>query len=358
MISTPLRPGLNCSLPFTARNDARPRATAGRSAPVASAAAAAASAFRTLCTPGICSVAAARAPSAAISISLDAGPSRYVARTSASAPVPKDAHAALARDAGPVPVMRIVAVQHRDAVVGERAQHRRVLGGDLLDALHEFLVLALRVVDHGDRRAGDAGEVAGLARVVHPDLEHRNRVLLAQPQRAQGQPDVVVQVAERRGHLPLAEVRAQGRRKHLLHGGLAVRADDRDDRDAEPAAPVLGERAEGEARVPDRDEREPGRRPGVAADSLDHRRGGAALARRAEILVSVEALAAERHEERPGLDRAAVGRHRREAHVAADDVRPERGGGCGEEHHGFHPASALRASSVSENGTRRPVISW
>jgi len=48
----------------------------------------AASAFRTLCNPGICSVAVAPAPSAAISISLDAGPNRYGGRTSASVPVP------------------------------------------------------------------------------------------------------------------------------------------------------------------------------------------------------------------------------------------------------------------------------
>jgi hypothetical protein len=44
-----------------------------------------------------------------------------------------------------------------------------------LDADHEFLVLALGVVDQGHGRLGDGGQVGDLARVVHAQLEHRQR---------------------------------------------------------------------------------------------------------------------------------------------------------------------------------------
>ena len=150
-------------------------------------------------------------------------------------------------------------------------------------------------------------------------------------------------------------MRAQTVREHLLDGSLAVGADDDDGRDAEPIAPVLREASEREPRVADHDERQARRRD--PADSFDHRRGRAALARSTDVVVTVEALAAQRHKERTRLDRAAVGRHRRESRVGPDHVCTQRGGGFGELHHPAHPASASRASWASENGTRRPAIS-
>ncbi len=72
---------------------------------------------------------------------------------------------------------RVVGVEHGRTAVRQRTNERRVLRRDVGDALHEFLVLALRVVDERDRRLRDRRELGGLARVVHAELDRRRRVL-------------------------------------------------------------------------------------------------------------------------------------------------------------------------------------
>ncbi len=109
-----------------------------------------------------------------------------------------------------------------------------------------------------------------------------------------------------------AEVFAQARGDHFLDRRLAVGAGHRDHRQRETLAPVLGERAERETRVADDHQRQLPRLAGESADAIDHRRRCAAAARRVEILVAVEALAAQRDEQRARSDGAGVGRHRRE----------------------------------------------
>ena len=149
----------------------------------------------------------------------------------------------------PAPVARefVVGVDHRDAAGTQRIEHRGVLARDLGDVLHEFLVLALRVVDERDGRARDRGEAGGLARMVHAQLDHRRAVGLAQIEQRQRQADVVVEIALGREHLRVAEVRAQDRRDHLLHRGLAVGAGDRDRAECRSDAPVRRQAAQARA---------------------------------------------------------------------------------------------------------------
>jgi hypothetical protein len=43
-------------------------------------------------------------------------------------------------------------------------------------------VFALGVVDQGERRLRNGGEFGRLARMVHPEFDHRDLVLVAKPQ--------------------------------------------------------------------------------------------------------------------------------------------------------------------------------
>ena len=185
---------------------------------------------------------------------------------------------------------RVVGVQHRDAAGGKRGDRVRVLGGDLGDACHELLVLALGVVDDDDRRPRDRRELARLAAVVHPELDHRRAVALAQPQQRQREPDRVVEVARRRERRAFAPGRPQDRRGHLLDRRLAVAPDDDRERQAEARAPVGGETPERRERIGHGDDRA-GKR---AAAVRDQRRRGAAAERARDEVVAVEALAGAR----------------------------------------------------------------
>ena len=221
--------------------------------------------------------------------------------------------------------------------------------------MHELEVLALRVVDqrHGGRR--DAREVGDLARVVHAELDRAAAMLRAQAQQSERQADVVVEVAERREHRLVACVPPQDRSEHLLYGGLAVGAHDRDERRCKALPPVARKVAESQPRVLDHERRQ---RLLAGVAPVDHRRCGAARGSLREELVPVEALAAQRHEELPRAQLAAVRRYALERRVAARGARAEQRR-CFPQRHHAPPlfASAARATAMSENGTRRPAIS-
>ena len=57
---------------------------------------------------------------------------------------------------------------------------------------------ALGVVYQSHRRGRNAGQVVDFARMVHPHLDHRRAMSLAQPEQGERQADVVVQVTDRR----------------------------------------------------------------------------------------------------------------------------------------------------------------
>ncbi len=96
---------------------------------------------------------------------------------------------------------RIVGVDHRDPAGGQRADQVCVLRGDVADGAHEFLVLALRIVDERDGRLRDRRELRRLAAVVHPELDHGDAVRAAEREQRQRQPDRVVEIAFGREHV-------------------------------------------------------------------------------------------------------------------------------------------------------------
>ena len=96
----------------------------------------------------------------------------------------------------------------------------------------------------------------------------------------------------------------QHRGAHLLRAGLAVGSADRDHRPRDRPSPGSGQEAVGAKRIADSIEREPRDvRSPCTHDRADRARG---LCGR-EMLVPVESVPLERHEQRIGLDRAGVG---------------------------------------------------
>src|SRR5262249_60883164 len=73
----------------------------------------------------------------------------------------------------------VIGVDHRSALVGKNVQQRRMLRCHFGYAAHEFLMLALRVVDERYRRLSDRGERGCLASMVHADLERSDAVRCA-----------------------------------------------------------------------------------------------------------------------------------------------------------------------------------
>ena len=73
----------------------------------------------------------------------------------------------------PYACTRVVGIDDGAAMRAQRRDRVRVLVRHVVDAAHEFLVLALRVGDDGDRRLCNRGELARFAAMVHADLEHR-----------------------------------------------------------------------------------------------------------------------------------------------------------------------------------------
>ena len=166
--------------PDNGRNAVEASAASPSVAPAAVAAAIAASALATLWRPGA-RKSSFTLPSGVVTSTTEPHVSmRKRAVTAAAARMPKSrsasvAPSALRRTTTSCQNERVVVVgiDHRDAALRQRADQRRVLGGDVGDAFHEFLVLALRVVDHADGRLRDRREFRGFARVVHSDLDHR-----------------------------------------------------------------------------------------------------------------------------------------------------------------------------------------
>src|ERR1051326_6944474 len=210
----PLRACLTCRRPVYGRNEVRPSAMLLASTPAAWAAAAAASALRTLCRPGIESVACASPCGVRNRSSLESGLMAWLSVTFAPASMPEAIprgaparrraqpqlagerldgmacrylrsrvhaevdHAARSRAAAKEFGLRVVRVHAGDSVRRQRVVDRGVLGRDFLDRVHELKMLALRVVDERNAGPRDVGEISDLALVVHAELDRAPAVPL------------------------------------------------------------------------------------------------------------------------------------------------------------------------------------
>ena len=240
----------------------------------------------------------------------------------------------------------VVGIDHRAAVVGQCAEHGRVLRGDVGDALHEFLVLALGVVDHSDRGLGNRAQCRGFAVVIHADLDCRGAVCRAQAENGQRQADLVVEITGRREHFVGAKFDLQDGGDHFLDGGLAIAAHDSRNGQRESAPPELRQRAERLDRIGDTEHRL-GRCIAHCGAKLrrtvggDNRRGCAAAERLRHEVMTVELVAFDRDKQIAGRERARVGRNAAEPGVRTAQRAVDRPRRCrGVHHRPLHAASA------------------
>ena len=149
-----------------------------------------------------------------------------------------------------------------------------------------------RIGDDGDRGLDDLSVARDLARQVGAGLDDQRLGVRGRLQNGQRNADQIVEVGAG-GVDPVA--RAEHRGQHLFRAGLAVSPGDRDDRArcSVVAARGPGDRRRGACRPP---RTGPVRGTGGGA-APHHRAFGAGGGGRRQIVVAVEPLALERHEQ-------------------------------------------------------------
>ncbi|MCU0623329.1 MAG: hypothetical protein MUF53_05620 [Gemmatimonadaceae bacterium] len=201
--------------------------------------------------------------------------------------------------------------------------------------------------DHRDVGLDDRPQHRHLPRRVGADLHDGDVGGIRQRQQGERDTDAIVEVAAGRMNL---ERSPEGRPQQFLGRGLAVRSGHRDHRLAPRAASIPGEGPQRHERIADHEDRdaEPRGARGVA-----HHHGGSAGGHRLrQEFVGVEALAGQRHEDRPGDEGARIGLDGAERAVARGaalhEFVGERGGDAvegpeGSSGHGRRSAGAARS---------------
>ena len=218
---------------------------------------------------------------------------------------------------------RIVGVHHRR---GRGPQPPVELGlglGHAVQRAEPFEVCRRHAGDDPDVGFGDLGETPDLAGAVHAELEDGDDVGIGQAEQGEGQPDQIVLRARRPQHPARAERPLQDGRQHLLGGGLAVAAGDRDDARTVAAAVEGGEVAEGRQGVAHHDDATSGHP--LFQRTFQDDRARATAGGVADEGVTVVRVAPDGDEELPRRERPAVGGDAGEAGGLAEPrQRPSR----------------------------------
>ena len=196
----------------------------------------------------------------------------------------------------------VIGRKYGNTMGGQCRDGRAVLVGGGLDRAHEFLMLALGVVDQGDGRLGDAGQVGDLAGMIHAQLDDGVAMLGAQAEQRQRQADVVVEIAPCRQSAVLARRRGQDGGQHLGDGGLAVAAGDGDHRNVEASPPTGRRRTQRQAGVGNQDLRHVEVQP-----TIHHQRHGPAGQGLVGEVMGVEPLALQAEEQAERRQVAGIG---------------------------------------------------
>ena len=241
---------------------------------------------------------------------------------------------------------------HRHAIGRQRGQHSGVFFSHRFHADHEFLVLALRVVDHRHGRLGNGGQYSRFARMVHAEFKHGQLMLRVQAEQRERQADVVVEIAGGRQAGVFTHGLREDRGDHLLDRGLAVAARHGDDGNRELAAPAGGKLAEPEARVGDSQHGHIGDIQG-GSRCARHQHGSSATRHHlGQEIVRIETLADQRDEQVARLDGAAVGRHAQDRRIGAGQMGAGHpGSGVGGAHHHGRGAHAFTPRAASARRT-------
>ena len=141
-------------------------------------------------------------------------------------------------EAAPQGRVDIVCGKNGHAMGGQGADHSPVFGRDRVHRVHEFQVLALRVVHQRHGGLCHRAELCDFARVVHPEFDHADAVFAAQAQDGQRHANVVVQVALRGQRRAVRRMQMQDGSNHLRDRGFAVAAGDADQGQMPLRAPV------------------------------------------------------------------------------------------------------------------------
>ena len=197
--------------------------------------------------------------------------------------------------------------------------------------------------DHTDVGSGDAGQSADLTRLVRPELQHDDFRVLRDVQQREGHADPVVPVALG-GMDPSAPCQRGSR--HLLRRRLAGRSGDGDHRHVEGLPAVRGEGAQRLEGVTDRVHGEP---VGAFRRAGDDRPRSPPRGRIGHEVVTIEAIAQERHVQVTRTDRAGVGGN---ASIADRVVGQLRAKTEGSPHLSVAPPDAHRPSPISARHSR------
>jgi len=229
--------------------------------------------------------------------------------------------------------------------------------------VHEFLVLALGVVDQGHRGLGDARQLGNLAGMVHTQLHHAQLVHGTEAEQGQRHANRVVEVALGRKRR-IAGLGLQDAGDHLRHRGLAIAAGDGNQGQAKHAAPAGRQGPQGLGGVRHLDAGQAQRLQATVRD----RRGGQALRPHlGQKVMCIHALTLERHKQIARLQAAAVRVHTQQGRGTIAHQPRLRLEGLDplpcllQSHHCCIPSrrsKAARALSMSENGCFTPWISW
>ncbi len=249
---------------------------------------------------------------------------------------------------------------HAVAAVGHVPQDLQLF---LQHALQRAELLQVALAHGGDDRdvgAGDPGEGRDLAGLVGAQLEDHDLGVVGDGEEREGHPDAVVQVAL--GGVDPAR-RREGRRRHVLRGGLARRSGDGDDGRLQGLPAMCGETAEGHEGVVDGVQS--GRRREAGGGVRHHGAQGATGEGVGHEVVAVEALADEGDVEVSLADRSGVGGDAGVLDALLGERRPEPQGaahplvGPHEVGHAApDPASACRTMDASSKGCFSVPITW
>ena len=204
--------------------------------------------------------------------------------------------------AAPVGGECIVGIDDRRSACAEGGHGLALPLRRALDTAETLEVFRPGIGDQADARLRERHQLRHIADAICADFNHRALVRIVQAHQCQRHADVVIQVALRR------EAGAHTRENcsnHLLHRGLAIAASNRDQRQPEICAPLRRQALQRRQRVRYLDLRQlDGQEP------RDDRPRGTGLGRRRDETCPVEIRAAQRDEQSPRLQRAAIGRHR------------------------------------------------
>ena len=198
----------------------------------------------------------------------------------------------------------VVSVQNQQTVFLYMGQQLALGLENVLPATQTFNMGIANIGNDAHIRLSQAGQIIDLSRLIHSHLQNADLCGGVQTENGHGHSNVVVEVALGFKDLILGR---QHRRDHILGGSLAYAACHAYDRDPETPLIPGGQITQGPLGIPDLDVELAGDIAVPAARRQTARRP--VLQSLVQISMAVKAFPHQGNEQRPGMDRPAVGLH-------------------------------------------------